>query len=112
MPAKSPDKICRLFKQYMAEGDIESLLSLYDPQIAFLNQANEVKNGKSELRQELAPLAAAKAIFGFDIKQIVQSGDDRANAHQVEDFLASRNVGVCHRGRTSPARRHMGLAHR
>ena len=75
MPAKSPDEICRLFKQYMAEGDIESLLSLYDPQIAFLNQANEVKKGKSELRQELAPFAAAKAIFAFDIKQIVQSGD-------------------------------------
>jgi hypothetical protein len=35
MPAKSPEEICRLFKQYMAEGDIESLLSIYDPEWSF-----------------------------------------------------------------------------
>jgi hypothetical protein len=34
MPAKDPEEICHLFKQYVAEGDIESLLSIYDPEIA------------------------------------------------------------------------------
>jgi hypothetical protein len=28
MPAKSPEDICRLFQHYMAEGDIDSVLSL------------------------------------------------------------------------------------
>jgi hypothetical protein len=60
MPAKDPEEICHLFKQYMAEGDIESLLSIYDPEIAFLNQADEVKQGKSELREELALLLPPK----------------------------------------------------
>jgi ketosteroid isomerase-like protein len=59
----------------MAEGDIDSLLSIYDPEVAFLNQANEVKKGKSELKQELAPFAAAKVIFDFSIKQVIRSGD-------------------------------------
>ena len=27
------------------------------------------------LRQELAPFAARKAVFNFDIKQVIQSGD-------------------------------------
>jgi ketosteroid isomerase-like protein len=75
MPARSPEEICRLFKQYMAEGDIDSLLGIYDPEVAFLNQANEVKKGKSELKQELDPFVAAKAIFDFNIKQVIQSGD-------------------------------------
>ena len=75
MPAKSPEEICRLFQQYMAEGDIESLLSIYDPEAVFLNQSGEVKKGRQGLRQELAPLAAAKVVFGFNVKQVIQSGD-------------------------------------
>jgi ketosteroid isomerase-like protein len=75
MPAKSPEQICHLFKQYMAGGDIEALLSIYDPEAVFLNQSGEVKQGRQGLREELAPLASAKAIFDFSIKQIIQSGD-------------------------------------
>jgi len=59
----------------MAQSDLESLLSIYDPEIVFLNQAREAKRGHHELRQELAPFAAAKARFDFNIKQIIQSGD-------------------------------------
>jgi ketosteroid isomerase-like protein len=75
MPAKSPEQICHLFKQYMAGGDIEALLSIYDPEAVFLNKSGEVKHGRQGLREELAPLASAKAIFDFSIKQIIQSGD-------------------------------------
>jgi hypothetical protein len=31
--------------------------------------------GRQQLREELAPFAAAKARFDFDIKQVIQSGD-------------------------------------
>jgi ketosteroid isomerase-like protein len=71
MPAKSPEEICRLFQQYMAEGDIDSVLSVYDPEAVFLNQSGEVKKGEVGLRQELAPFAARKAVFNFDIKQAI-----------------------------------------
>lgn len=75
MPAKSPEEICELFQQYMAEGDVDSLLSLYDPEAAFLNRSGEVKRGRQGLRQELTHFASAKATFNFDIKQIIRSGD-------------------------------------
>lgn len=55
MPAKSPEEICRLFQQYMAEGDIDSVLSVYDSEAVFLNRAGEVKRGEEGPRQELAP---------------------------------------------------------
>jgi ketosteroid isomerase-like protein len=74
MSAKSPEEIRHLFKQYMAEGDIDSVLSVYDPEAVFLNRSGEVKKGEA-LRQELAPFAAVKATFDFNIKQVVQSGD-------------------------------------
>jgi uncharacterized protein (TIGR02246 family) len=75
MPAHSPEEICRLFRQHMREGDIDSVLTLYDPDAVFLNQSGEAKKGKEALRLELAPFAAMKAIFDFDIKQVVLSGD-------------------------------------
>jgi ketosteroid isomerase-like protein len=74
MPAKSPEDICHLFKQYMAEGDLDALLSVYDPEAVFLNRSCEVKKGEA-LRQELAPFAAVQATFDFNIKQVIQSGD-------------------------------------
>ncbi len=75
VPAHSPEQICELFKQYMAAGDLESLVGLYDPEVAFLNQSRESRHGREELRQELAPLAAARAKFDFSIKQVIWSGD-------------------------------------
>jgi hypothetical protein len=60
VPAKRPEEICELFKQYMAVGDIESLLGIYDSEVVFLNQSGELKRGKEEFRQELAPLAAKR----------------------------------------------------
>jgi len=75
MSATTPEEICILFKQYMAAGDIDSLLNVYDPEAVFLNQSGEIKKGKESLKHELAPLAAAKAIFDFKIKQVIQTGD-------------------------------------
>lgn len=75
MPAKSPEEICDLFKRFIAEGDIDAVLGIYDTDVAFLNESGEIRQGLQELRQELAPFAAAKARFEFSIKQVIRSGD-------------------------------------
>jgi ketosteroid isomerase-like protein len=75
MPAKSPEEICGLFQQYMASGDLDAILGLYDPEAIFLNQSGEVKKGEAGLREVLAPLAAAKTRFNYDLRQIIQSGN-------------------------------------
>ena len=75
MPAKSPEEICGLFQQYMAAGDIEGLLSLYDPEAVIVDRSGEVKKGEEGLRQNLAPFATAKARFDFTIKQVIHTGD-------------------------------------
>jgi len=74
MLAKSPEEICRLFRQYMAEGDIDAVFSLYDPEAVFLNQSRELRKGEG-LKQELASFAAMKTSFDFNIKQVIASGD-------------------------------------
>jgi ketosteroid isomerase-like protein len=59
----------------MREGDIDSVLSVYDPNIVFLNRERVPRRGLAELRQELAPFAAAKTSFDFTSKQIIEAGD-------------------------------------
>ena len=73
MSAKVLEEICQLFRRYMAEGDLESLLSLYDPDVVFLNKDGVARKGREQLRKELAPLPRAQARFDFDIKQVIES---------------------------------------
>jgi ketosteroid isomerase-like protein len=75
MPAKRPEEICHLFQHAMAEGDIDSVLSVYDPEAVFVNQSRDVTKGREGLRQALAPLAAMRARFDFTIKQVIEAGD-------------------------------------
>jgi ketosteroid isomerase-like protein len=75
MSPKTPEEICCLFSQYMAEGNLESLLALYDPEAVILNRAREMKKGHQGLREQLAPNAAARTRFEFRIKQEIQAGD-------------------------------------
>lgn len=75
MRAHTPEEICKLFQDAMAEGDIDSVLSVYDREAAFVNKSGEVTKGRHGLREALAPLAAMKARFDFTIKAVVEAGD-------------------------------------
>ena len=59
----------------MAAGDVDSLLTIYDPEAVFLSQSRQLKKSRQGLREELIDFAAAKAILNFNIKQVIQSGD-------------------------------------
>ncbi len=110
MAATSPDQICDLFKQYMAEGDIEAVLSIYDPAVAFLNRSGTVVRGKQGLRAELVPLAGAKTAFELQHPADYSDGRYRVDAHPVEGVFASADVAGCDGGCTSPTRWNMVLA--
>ena len=74
LTVRSPEEICRLFQKYMANGDIDLVLSLYDKDVVFLNQSSEPKRGQEVLKKELTPFASAKASFDFNIRQVIQPG--------------------------------------
>ena len=93
MPAKSPEEICSLFQGHVAEGDIEAVLNLYDPDAVFLNEAAEVTSGRQELREEIAPLVSAKARFEFDVRQVIQA-DNIALMHTRWNVSGPRAMSV------------------
>lgn len=75
MTAKTPADICRLFQRAVAAGDLEAVLAVYDPESVFLNRDGERRTGTDGLRSELAPLVAAKAVFRFQVEQVVEAGE-------------------------------------
>jgi uncharacterized protein (TIGR02246 family) len=59
----------------MRIGNIEAVLRLYDPEVAFVNAAGEVRAGLDQLRQEPAPVAAERPRFDFEVKQVARAGN-------------------------------------
>jgi hypothetical protein len=55
-----PAEICQLFQRYMREGDMDSVLSLYDTEVVFLNEAGQEITGIEALKSELAPFVSRK----------------------------------------------------
>lgn len=73
MPANNPEEICRLFKQFMADSDISSLLRLYDDEAVFLTESGDTVKGPEDLREVLTPLAAARPVFDFNIGSLFKA---------------------------------------
>jgi uncharacterized protein (TIGR02246 family) len=77
----------------MMNGDLERLLSVYDADVTFVNQAGETRKGKEQLKQELAPFAAAKAHFDFRVRQVIQA-DGIALMHTEWKVSSPREMSV------------------
>ena len=75
MAANTPEEICHLFKQALAQGDLEAALDVYDPEAVFLAQSGETRHGRQGMREVLAPFSGARAVFDYRILQVIQSGD-------------------------------------
>ena len=93
MAAKSPEEICRLFKRYMGEGDIDALLDLYDREAVFLNREGQFRKGREAIREELTPFATMKTVFDFNIKQVIEA-DDIALMHTQWQVSAREPMSV------------------
>jgi ketosteroid isomerase-like protein len=75
MTANTPEQINEHFVKYMREGDIDSVLTLYETGAALANRDGIVKTGTAALREELAVFAQRRQVFEFDIKKVIQAGD-------------------------------------
>ena len=108
--AESSEEMCRLFKEYKAKGDIDSVLGLYEPEAVFLNHGGVAKKGREGVRQELAHFTSAKVIFDFKIRQAIQAGISHWCIRNGKFLRPS--LLLCHRSRPSPAGWFMALANR
>src|SRR5437867_1884832 len=75
MPAQTPADLDRLFGEYMNKGDVDAILTLYEPNAAMPGQTGEVALGTDALRQSINTFAAMKPQLDLKVEKVVETGD-------------------------------------
>src|SRR5215475_1990653 len=75
MRAQSPEDIHKLFAQALTVGDVEAVMSLYEPDAILAPGPDQVVRGQAAIREGLASYLAGKPIFELQASRVIQSGD-------------------------------------
>ena len=75
MPANSPEEVHVLFARHFSAGDLESLLSLYEPGATLVPQPGPVVTGLAGIRVAMNEFLALKPQFDLQLKRTFQAGD-------------------------------------
>lgn len=73
--ALEPGVLHGLFEAYANAGDLDRLMSLYEPDVAAVPEPGRTVHGTEALRAELGALLALKPHFRIVTRQIVQTRD-------------------------------------
>lgn len=77
MQARTPEEIDHLFVKAMNEGDVEAMLTLYEPDQVFVSQPGEpeVRGAGESLREKLRAFTSLKPRLKIEMKHVVEAGD-------------------------------------
>ena len=70
-----PEETIRSFSTLLAEGDLEAMVDLYEPDAAFVPQPGTVVNGRDAIRESLRPFLAMRPRMTGAIERVVIAGD-------------------------------------
>lgn len=73
--ARTPEELHRLWTEYFVAGDLDGLISLYEPDAAFVAQPGAFVTGLRAIREVLAGFIATRRKFEIQIGRAIQTGD-------------------------------------
>jgi uncharacterized protein (TIGR02246 family) len=76
--ARSPEDCDHLFNEFLAAGDLDAIIELYEPGATFVTQDREMKVGRDAIRQAFVDFAAAKPRLRANIVMTLRNGDNLA----------------------------------
>ena len=76
--ARSPEDCDHLLSEFLAAGDVDAIVELYEPGATFVTRDREVKVGGDAIRQAFKDLAAAKPRLRSHIVTTLRNGDNLA----------------------------------
>src|SRR5262249_4938348 len=71
----NPEDWPRLFEQSLNAGDLDAVVSLYDPDASFVTRSGETLGGRDRIRDVLAGMIRSKASLQSRVVQVVTVGD-------------------------------------
>jgi uncharacterized protein (TIGR02246 family) len=75
MPANTPEECDALFEKYVNEGNLESLVELYEADAVLIPQPGQQAAGRDAIRAALGPMLAAGAKMKLSVSQTIIAGD-------------------------------------
>jgi len=91
--ATSPEECDRLFVEHVNAGDLDALLSLYEPTCSMVRRDGGLARGHAEIREVLDRLIAMRARMSTEIVKVVAAGDDLAMVYNDWRLEAKRPDG-------------------
>src|SRR5438552_3571193 len=73
MPASTPEEVHELFTKYFSAGDLDGVMSLYEPG-ATMVQPDAPVTGQAAIRQALNGFLALKGEFALQLRKAFQAG--------------------------------------
>jgi uncharacterized protein (TIGR02246 family) len=75
MSQTRPEAVIERFSELLAEGDLEAMMELYEPDAAFAPQPGETVTGHQEIRAALEGFLAVKPRMEGTIEKVLEAGD-------------------------------------
>jgi uncharacterized protein (TIGR02246 family) len=72
--AARPEDTIRRFSALLAEGDLDALVDLYEPEAAFSPSPGESVTGRDAIREALRPFLALRPRMTGDIERVLVAG--------------------------------------
>jgi uncharacterized protein (TIGR02246 family) len=75
MPATDPEQMHRLFEEAFNSGDLEALITLYEPDAMLVPQPGAVAEGTAAIRESLRWFLDRRGEITLDTKLVLQVGE-------------------------------------
>jgi uncharacterized protein (TIGR02246 family) len=70
-----PEDTIRRFSSLLAEGDLDALVDLYEPDAAFAPQPGQTVSGREAIREALRPFLALEPRMTGEVEQVLTAGE-------------------------------------
>ena len=73
--AATPEETIRSFSSLLAQGDLDALVALYEPEAAFVPQPGTVVTGQAAIRESLRSFLAMRPRMSGEVARVLLAGD-------------------------------------
>ncbi|HMA18645.1 MAG TPA: nuclear transport factor 2 family protein [Thermoanaerobaculia bacterium] len=73
--ARTPEELHHLWGEYFVAGDLDGLVSLYEPDAAFVAQSGASVTGLRAIREVLARFIESRRNFEIEVGRAIHTGD-------------------------------------
>ncbi len=75
MPARQPEECHTRWVEAFNAGDLDQLMTYYEPECVLVSQPGQVVSGTDAIRQALQGLLALKGTMDLRVRRVLQAGD-------------------------------------